>query len=60
MKARIYQFLILLLQFVCGGLVMKLEWDFMIEFMLIILPFSLLGALLFILYEHEIKSNESK
>ena len=31
---------------------------FMIEFMLIILPFSVLGAVLFTLYEHEIKSNE--
>ena len=55
MKARIYQFLILLLQFVCGGLVMKMEWNFMTEFMFIILPFSVLGALLFILYDDEIK-----
>lgn len=55
MKARIYQFLILLLQFVCGGLVMKFEWDFMTEFMFIILPFSVLGAILFKLYEHKIK-----
>lgn len=55
MKARIYQFLILLLQFVCGGLVMKMEWDFIAEFIFIILPFSVLGALLFTLYDHEIK-----
>lgn len=55
MKARVYQFLILLLQFVCGGLVMKMEWDFITEFMFIILPFSVLGAILFTLYEHEIK-----
>lgn len=55
MKARIYQFLILLLQFVCGGLVAKMEWDFITEFMFIILPFSVLGAILFTLYEQEIK-----
>lgn len=55
MKARIYQFLILLLQFVCGGLVMKMEWDFITEFIFIILPFSVLGGILFTLYDHEIK-----
>lgn len=55
MKAKIYQFFILLLQFVCGGLVMKIEWDFITEFMFIILPFSVLGAILFTLYDHEIK-----
>ena len=55
MKARIYQFFILLLQFVCGGLVMKIEWDFITEFMFIVLPFSVLGAILFTLYKHEIK-----
>lgn len=55
MKARIYQTLILLLQFVCGGLVMGMEWDFITEFMFIILPFSVLGAILFTLYEHEIR-----
>lgn len=55
MKARIYQFLILLLQFVCGGLVMKKEWDFIIEVMFIILPISFLGGILFTLYDNEIK-----
>ena len=55
MKARIYQFLILALQFLCGGLVTKMEWDFITEFMFIILPTSFLGAILFILYDHEIK-----
>lgn len=55
MKARIYQILVLLLQFVCGGLVMKMEWDFITEFMFIILPFSVLGGILFTLYEREIK-----
>jgi hypothetical protein len=55
MKARIYQFLILLLQFVCGGLVAKKECEFITEFMFIILPFSVLGAILFNLYEHKIK-----
>ena len=55
MKARIYQFLILLLQFVCGGLVVEKDWEFITEFMFIILPFSVLGAILFSLYEREIK-----
>ena len=55
MKTRIYQFLILLLQFVCGGLVVEKEWDFITEFMFIILPFSVLGAILFTLHNHEIK-----
>lgn len=55
MKARIYQFLILTLQFACGGLVVKKEWDFVTEFMFIILPISVLGAILFTLYDHEIK-----
>lgn len=55
MKARIYQFFILLLQYVCGGLVMKMEWNFVTEFMFIVAPFSLLGAILFTLYEREIK-----
>lgn len=55
MRARIYQFLILALQFLCGGLVMKMEWDFITEFMFIILPTSFLGAILFTLYNHEIK-----
>lgn len=55
MKARIYQFLILLLQFVCGGLVVKREWVFISELMFIILPFSVLVAILFTLYEREIK-----
>ena len=55
MKARIYQILISLLQFVCGGLVMGMEWDFITEFMFIILPFSVLGAILFTLYEHKIR-----
>lgn len=55
MKARIYQFFILLLQFVCGGLVAKMEWDVITEFMFIILPFSVLVGILFTLYEQEIK-----
>lgn len=55
MKAKIYQFLILILQFACGGLVVKKEWDFLTEFMFIILPISMLEAILFILYNREIK-----
>lgn len=55
MKARIYQFLILTLQFACGGLVVKKEWNFVTEFMFIILPISVLGAILFTLYDREIK-----
>lgn len=58
MKARIYQFFILLLQFVCGVLVVKMEWDFVPEFLYIVLPFSVSGAILFTLYEHEIKEHE--
>ena len=34
---------------------MKMEWNFITEFMFIILPFSVLGAILFTLYEREIK-----
>lgn len=56
MKARIYQFLILILQFVCGGLVMKMEWDFITKFMFIVLPISILGGVLFTLYDYEIKN----
>ena len=37
------------------GLVMKMEWEFITEFMFIVLPFSVLGAILFTLYEREIK-----
>lgn len=54
MKARIYQFLIILLYFVCGSLVGKKEWDFITEFIFMI-PFLGLGAILFVLYDYEIK-----
>lgn len=57
MKARIYQFLILMLQFICGGLVIRIEWNFIVELVIIVL-FSTLGAVLFILYENEIKRNK--
>ena len=55
MKARIYQFFILLLQFVCGGLVVGMECKSLIEVILIILPFSVLEAILFVLYDYEIE-----
>ena len=55
MKARIYQFLILLLQFICGGFVVEKEWHFITEVMFIILPFSVLVAILFTLYKRQIK-----
>lgn len=55
MKARIYQFLILLLQFVCGGLVVEKEWNFITEIVFIILPISIVGGTLFALYDKEIK-----
>lgn len=55
MKARIYQFLILLLQFLCGGLVVGIELNFMAALVLIILPFSIVVAVLFTLYKNEIK-----
>lgn len=54
MKMYIYKFLILLLQFVCGCLVMKYEWGFITEFMLIILPFSVISAVLFTVHDKEI------
>lgn len=55
MKARIYQFLILMLQFICGGLVVGFEWNFIAELVFIILPISIVGGILFALYDKEIK-----
>lgn len=55
MKLGILKFFILLLQFVCGALVMKMEWDFITELLFIMLPFSVFGAILFTLYDNEIK-----
>ena len=55
MKLGILKFFIILLQFVHGTLVMKMEWDFITELLFIILPFSVLGAVLFSLYDNEIK-----
>ena len=57
MKAQIYKFSILLCQFVCGGLVMDLDYGFMKEFMVIVLPLSIVGGVLFALYDKEIKKN---
>ena len=54
MKARIYQFIILLLQFVCGGLVMKSEWLFLFDLLVIILPISIVGGFMFFLHNREI------
>lgn len=55
MKIGILKFFILLLQFACGALVMKMEWNFITELLFIILPFSVFGAVLFTLYDNEIK-----
>ena len=55
MKARIYQFLILSLQFICGGLVARFEWNYIAELVFIVLPISIVGGILFTLYDHEIK-----
>ena len=55
MKARIYQFLILLLQFICGGLVVGFEWNFIAELVFFILPISIAGGILFAFYDEEIK-----
>lgn len=55
MKARIYQFLILMLQFSCGSLVVEFEWNFIAEIVFIILPISIVGGILFALYDKEIK-----
>lgn len=54
MKRNVYKFLILILQFTCGGLVVRLGHSFMADF-LIILPFSIAGAILFNLYDDEMK-----
>lgn len=58
MKARIYQFLILFLQFECGTWVEKKEWDFNTEVIFIVLPFSILSAIFFKLYENELYEDE--
>ena len=55
MKQGILKFFIILLQFVHGTLVMKMEWNFITELLFIILPLSVLGAVLFSLYDDEIK-----
>lgn len=55
MKKRVCQFFILLCQFICGGLVTSVEFNFIIELVVIILPFSIVGAILFVLYDQEIK-----
>lgn len=60
MKARIYQFIILLLQFVCGGLVAVSEWLFLFDLLVIILPFSVVGAVMFNLYNREIIKQSRK
>jgi hypothetical protein len=54
MKRNVYKFLILLLQFVCGGLAARLGHSFMAD-LLIILPFSIAVAILFNLYDDEMK-----
>lgn len=55
MKARIYQFFILLLQFSCGSLVVEFEWNFIAELVFIVLPISIVGGILFMMYDKEIK-----
>lgn len=60
MKARIYQFIILMLQFVCGGLVMKSEWLFLFDLLVIILPISIVGGFMFFLYDREIIKQSRK
>ena len=60
MKARIYQFIVLTLQFVCGGLVVKSEQSFLFNFFVIILPISIVGAIIFVLYDREIIKQSRK
>lgn len=60
MKARIYQFIILLLQFVCGGLVTVSEWLFLFDLLVIILPISVVGGFMFFLYDREIIKQSRK
>lgn len=57
MKSQIYKFFILLCQFIHGRLVMKMEYSFTTELIFIILPFSILVAVLFELYDKETKNN---
>lgn len=57
MKGQIYKFFILLCQSICGGLVIKMEYSFTTKLIFIILPFSILVAVLFELYDEETKKN---
>lgn len=50
----VYQFLVLLLQYICGGLVVTKNYSMIAEFAAIILPCAFVGAVLFRLYEREI------
>ena len=57
MKAQIYKILILLCQFFCGGLVAEMDYSFLEELIVIILPLSIVGAVLFALYDREKNKN---
>lgn len=53
-RKHVYQFFILLLQYVCGGLVVEKDYSFIAEFAAIILPTAVVGAVLFIFYDREV------
>mgnify|MGYP003564118556 CR=1 FL=1 len=60
MKARIYQFIILMLQFICGSLVVKSEQSFLFNFFVIILLIAIVGSITFVLYGREIIKQSRK
>ena len=53
-RKHVYQFLILLLQYVCGGLVVEKNYSFIVELAAIILPTAIGVAILFIFYDREV------
>ncbi len=53
-RKHVYQFLILLLQCVCGGLVVEKDYSFNVELAAIILPTAIVGAVLFVFYDREV------
>lgn len=53
-RKHVYQFFILLLQCVCGGLVVEKDYGFIAEFAAIILPTAIAEAILFIFYDREV------
>ena len=53
-RKHVYQFFILLLQCVCGGLIVKEDYSFIAAFAAIILPTAIGVAILFKFYDREV------